>query len=103
MLLAEVRVPYNGALSVVCDGSGMPLPCNIDVGRRRGGQGIQIHNPGQTAQTLRFVLTRRHPRISLPVSQRGLEMPDRRRVLFGVSVTVEARQVARSENLFGIV
>jgi len=37
------------------------------------------------------------------VSQRGLEMPDRRRLLFGVSVAVEERQVARRENLFGVV
>src|SRR3954454_20941141 len=52
---------------------------------------------------LRFVLTRRHARISLPVSQRGLEMPDRGRLLFGVSVAVEQREVARRENLFGVV
>src|SRR5438270_8441964 len=52
---------------------------------------------------LRFVLTGRHARISLPVSQRGLEMPDRRRLLCGVSVAVEEREVARRENLFGVI
>src|SRR3954447_26540008 len=44
-LLAEIRVAFDGALSIVRDGSRMPLPGNIDVSRRRGGQGIQIHNP----------------------------------------------------------
>src|SRR3954463_9617815 len=102
-LFAEIRVAYDGAISIVCDGSRMPLPGNIDVSRRRGGQGIQIHNPSQPAQVLRFVLTRRHACISLPVSERGLEMPDSRRPLFGVSIAVEAREVARRENLFGIV
>src|SRR3954469_17541371 len=52
---------------------------------------------------LGFVLTRRYARISLPVSQGGLEMPDRRRLFFGVSLTVEEREVARRENLFGVV
>src|SRR4051794_23704032 len=52
---------------------------------------------------LRFVLTRCHARISLPVSQRGLEMPDRGRLSFGVSVIIEKREVARRENFFGVV
>src|SRR6188472_4285718 len=30
-------------------------------------------------------------------------MPDRRRLLFGVSIAVEEREVARRENLFGII
>ena len=47
-LFAEIRVAYDRALSIVCDGSRMPLPGNIDVSHHRGGQGIQIHNPVQT-------------------------------------------------------
>src|SRR5881275_2406205 len=43
-LLAEIRVPYDGASSIVCDGSRMPLSGNVDVSRRRDGQGIQIHD-----------------------------------------------------------
>ena len=48
-LFAEIRVAYDGALSIVCDGSRMPLPGNIDISHGRGGQGIQIHNPVETA------------------------------------------------------
>ena len=46
-LFAEIRVAFDGALSVVRDRSRMPLPGNLDVSRRRGGERIQIHNPDQ--------------------------------------------------------
>ena len=39
---------YDRALAIVRDSPRVPLPGNINVGRCRGGQGIQIHNPVQT-------------------------------------------------------
>src|SRR6185437_12112810 len=42
-------------------------------------------------------------RISLPVSERSLEMPDRRGLEFRFSAAVEKRKIVGRENFFGIV
>jgi hypothetical protein len=52
---------------------------------------------------LRFVLTRCHARVSLPVGQHGLRDAEPRTPAVRRSVAVEEREVARRENLFGVV
>src|SRR4051812_24008453 len=101
--LAEIGIAYHGALAIICDGSRMPLAGNIDVRHGRGSQRIQIDKPVQPAEVLRFVLTGRNAGISLPMSQRSLEMAHSGCAAFRFAVAVEQREVAGREYLLGIV